>query len=312
MHTLAITGATGFLGRHLVSECILQNCFKLRLLTRNRNAFEYLSSDKVTVCEGDLFNSKSLKDFLQPDSTLIHLAYMNNAKCANIEATFNLIKAIKQSCVKRVVHCSTAVVVGFHKKGVITEETKPVPKGEYQQTKYRIEEIMRTGLSPGIELAILRPTEIIGPGGQGLRSMIKRLRDGGSCKIFLYHCILKYRRFNYVSVYNVVAALILLVSSPIMQTGEIYNISDDDDVNNNYASVEKIISSRLNFKHKYAFDIGLPRFFLAFLFKLRPNLSSPNCAYLHFKISSLGYKRVIELQSAISEIVSYEVNRACS
>ena len=228
MHTLAITGATGFLGRHLVSECILQGQFKLRLLMRNRNAFEQLSSEKVTICEGDLLKPESLKDFLQPDSTLIHLAYMVNSLNANIEAIFNLIKAVKQSGVRRVVHCSTALVIGFHAKDVVTEETVPAPKGEYQQTKYRIEEILRAELPPHIELAILRPTEIIGPGGQGLQTMIKRLNNKRSYKYYIYHCILKHRRFNYVSVYNVVAALILLASSPIIQKGEIYNISDDD------------------------------------------------------------------------------------
>lgn len=312
MRTLAITGATGFLGRHLVSECILQDRFKLRLLTRNRNAFEHLSSNKVTICEGDLLNPESLKDFLQPDNTLVHLAYMANAGNANIEATSNLIKAIKQSGVKRVVHCSTAVVVGFHARGVVTEETMPAPKGEYQQTKYRIEEIMRVELPPGVELAILRPTEIIGPGGQGLHSMIKRLRNERLFKNFIYHFILKYRRFNYVSVYNVVAALILLASSPIIQMGEIYNISDDDDAVNNYAAVEKIINSSLNLKHKYFFDIGLPRSFLSGLFKLLPNTPPLNRVYSHSKISSLGYRKVIALHSAISEIVSWEVNRARS
>lgn len=310
MHTLAITGATGFLGRHLVSECILQDRFKLRLLMRNRNAFEHLSNDKVSIYEGDLLKPDSLTDFLQPDSTLIHLAYIDNDWNANIEAVSNLIKAVKQSGVKRVVHCSTAVVIGFHAKGVVTEETMPAPKGEYQQTKYRIEEILRTELTPNVELAILRPTEIIGPGGRGLHAMIKRLHNERSYKNFIYHCILKSRRFNYVSVYNVVAVLILLASSPIMQTGEIYNVSDDDDADNNYAAVEKIIKSNLNYKHEYSFDIGLPRSFLSLLFKILPSFSPPNRVYSHTKISSLGYRKVTTLHSTISEIVSWEVNSA--
>lgn len=308
MHTLAITGSTGFLGRHLVSECISQGRFKLRLLMRNRNAFDYVSSDKATILEGDLLKPESLKDFLQPDSTLMHLAFIDNDWNANIEAIFNLIKSVKQSGVKRVIHCSTAVVIGFHAKGVITEETKPAPKGKYQQTKYRIEEILRAELPPDIELAILRPTEIIGPGGRGLHKMIKRLYNERSYKNFIYHFILKYRHFNYVSVYNVVSALILLASSPNMQLVEIYNISDDDDADNNYAAVEKIIRSSLNYKHEYSFDIGLPPFFLSLLFKLLPSLSPPNRVYSNYKISSLGYRKVATLRSAISEIVSWEAN----
>ena len=310
MQTLAITGATGFLGRHLVSECIFQGRFKLRLLMRDRNAFEHPSSDNITICEGDLLKPETLKEFLQPEITLVHLAYMDNDRNANIEANFNLIKAVKQSGVKRLVHCSTAVVIGFHAKGVVSEETMPAPSGEYQLTKYRIEEMLRAELSPHVELAILRPTEIIGPGGQGLRTLIERLRNESSYKNFIIHCILKYRRFNYVSVHNVVAALILLASSPIRQTSEIYNISDDDDADNNYASVENIIASNLHLRQKHLFDIGLPLSILSFLFKLRPNVAPPNRVYSHDKIILFGYRKVKTLQSAISEIVSSEANYA--
>lgn len=313
MHTLAITGASGFLGRHLVAECLSRGYFKLRLLTRNKNACQYLLSDKVTLCEGDLLRPESLKGFLQPNSTLVHLAYLDNAGvAANIQATLNLMEAVKQARLKRVVHCSTAVVIGFDAKGVVTENTLPKPKGEYQQTKYRIEEMLRAELSSNIEFAILRPTEIIGPGGQGLQGMIKRLRNEKKYKNFIYHCILRSRRFNYVSVYNVVAALILLASTPVNQKGEIYNISDDKDSDNNYALVEKIITSSLNRPQGYPFEIGLPPFFLSVLFKLLPNHAPPNRVYSYSKISSLGYRRVITLKSAISEIVSLEANSAYS
>ena len=241
-HILAITGASGFLGRHLIAECIKQNSFCLRLLTRDRGRFHDFPNNVTTICEGDLLQLASLRNFLKPDITIIHLAYINNNEAANIRATLNLVHVAKQLNVKRVVHCSTAVVIGFKAKGVVTESTVPQPRGDYQKTKYRIEEILREQLPPGIELAILRPAEIVGPGGMGLQSMIQRLRYDGSLKNFIYHFILKSRRFNYVSVYNVASALILLASTPIKQMGEIYNISDDDDADNNYESVEKIIN----------------------------------------------------------------------
>ncbi len=186
----------------------------------------------------------------------------------------------------------------------------PAPKGEYQQTKYRIEEIPRTELPANVELAILRPTEIIGPGGLGLHRMINRLRNRRSYKNFIYHCILKSRRFNYVSVYNVVAALILLTSSPIMQMGEIYNVSDDDDADNNYAAGEKIINSSLNYKHKYSFDIGLPRSFLSLLFKLLPSLSPPNRVYSHSKNILVGLQESDHI--AFNNIRNSIIGKNCS
>ncbi len=294
------------MGRHLVAECILQGRFKLRLLTRQCNALEHLSSDKITICEGDLMKPESINAFLQPDSTLIHLAYMNNSHDQNIAAAANLIKAVKQTQVKRVIHCSTAVVVGFSAKDVVTEETIPAPESEYEQTKYQIEKLFLSELPPVAELVILRPTEIIGPGGQGLQKMIKRLRSGKKYTNYLYHCLLKSRRFNYVSVHNVIAALLTLTDTQIIQKGEIYNISDDDDDDNNYAAVERIINENTNNKRAYYFDVGIPKSLLIFLFRFMPGLSSPDRVYQQTKIAALGYKKVMTLNSAITEILSKE------
>lgn len=306
MHTLAITGASGFLGRHLVSGCLAQGGFKLKLLLRDGSRYKSLLSKNAVICEGDLLLPESLRGFLEPNSTLLHLAYINNDAAANIKATLNLIVAAKLAGIKRVVHCSSAVVVGFKARGVITEDTIPSPEGEYQKTKYQIEGMLRTGLQPNVELEILRPTEIIGPGGQGLRKTIQRLRQGKSFKNFIFHSILKYRRCNYVSVHNVVAALILLVSAPIKQIGQVYNISDDDDADNNYLSVENIINSSFKYEHTYFPDFGLPPPALSFLFKLFPTHSPVNRVYSYSKISSLGYKKVITLKSALLEMLSKE------
>jgi len=303
-HILAITGGSGFLGRHLISECVKQNSFHLKLLTRDSDHFSDLSKNVTTICKGDLLQLASLKSFVEPDITIINLAYIRNDEAANIRATLNLIHMAKQHNVKRVVHCSTAVVIGFKARGIVTESTKPQPKGVYQKTKYRIEEILLEQLPPSIELSILRPTEIVGPGGMGLQTMIQRLRFEGSLKNLMYHLTLKRRRFNYVSVYNVVTALILLATTPIKQMGEIYNISDDDDVDNNYESVEKIICSHLGYKFGLNVDYELPESCLSLLFGLLPNHSPPLRVYSYSKISALGYRKVISLRLAIADLLS--------
>jgi nucleoside-diphosphate-sugar epimerase len=309
MRTLAITGSTGFLGRHLVAECLSRGGLSLKLLARRKEGLPDLPKDRVTICRGDLHLPESLGDFLEPGTTLVNLAYARDNNDGNIRATENLIGAIRQSGVKRVVHCSTALVVGFKPKGVITENTLVCPKGTYQVTKYKIEQMFRSGLPPDTELAILRPTEIIGPGGLGLRWFINRLRYGDFYRNFLYHCILKHRRFNYVSVYNVVAALILLASTDVKQEKVIYNISDDDDVDNNYNSVEKIISSNLALPVGYPVDVGLPPTSLSLLLRLIPGHSPPDRVYSYDRISALGYGKTVSLRRTISEMVLQEIGK---
>jgi nucleoside-diphosphate-sugar epimerase len=310
MQALAITGSTGFLGRHLVTECLARGGFSLKLLARGKEGLPILPKDRVTICRGDLHLPESLSDFLEPGITLVNLAYARGNNDGNIRATENLIEAIRQSGVKRVVHCSTALVVGFKPKGVITENTLACPKGTYQVTKYRIEQMLRSELPPDTELAILRPTEVIGPGGLGLRWFINRLRYGSFYRNFIYHCILKHRRFNYVSVNNVVAALILLANTDSKQTNALYNISDDDDIDNNYDSVEKIISSNLALPFGYPVDIGLPPALLSLLLRLIPGHSPPDRVYSYDRISALGYEKAVSLRRTISEMVLQEITTA--
>lgn len=310
MHTLAITGSTGFVGRHFVAECLHRDDIKLRLLTRNRTVLAHLAGNRVTICEGDLLDPETLTTFLQPGCTVVHLAYLHESPDANVDAIRFLIKAATNCIVKRIVHCSTAVVVGSQANGVITEDAVPAPVGGYQQAKYRIEETLRAELSPTVDLAILRPTEIIGPGGQGLQSLIRRLQDGRSCTNLVHRSILKNRRFNYVSIHNVVAALMLLACTSVRQAGEVYQVSDDDDLDNNYTAVESIVNSVLGAHPQRPFDLGLPRSVISLLFRLLPGASPPDRVYSHAKLSSLGYRKVCTLRSAIAEVVSYELKKA--
>jgi len=283
------------------------------LLTRDPAALRHLSSERVTVYEGDLLNAATLDGFLQRDTTLIHLAYLQRGWDANLEAAKNVARGALRSGVKRVVHCSSAVVVGFGTSGVITESTLATPRGEYQRTKYAIEDVLGRELTPQVELAILRPTEIIGAGGAGLRQMIGRLVDRPRYLNMIYRMMLRSRRFNYVSVNNVVAALMLLAFSPVSQRAEVYNISDDDDPDNNYAAVEEIVDSALCRRHRQRlFDIALPSSVLSLLFRLLPGSAPPARVYSNSKLRSLGYRKVTTLRSAILDVFEYETSGVVS
>ncbi len=66
MHTIAITGATGFIGKHLVAELLRLGGFRIKLLTRAKNSLvNSLIESGVVVVEGDLLNLESLNGFLE-------------------------------------------------------------------------------------------------------------------------------------------------------------------------------------------------------------------------------------------------------
>lgn len=286
-----------------MAECIAKPSYDLRLLTRSSGRLHSSNCARITTCDGDLLDTASLRRFVTPGCTLVHLAYLTSGSAANLRAAANLAKVAKERGVRRVVHCSTAVVIGFSQRGIVTEDTPALPRGEYQATKLNIEQLLRADLHPAVELAILRPTEVIGPGGKNLQPMIERVRNRSSFGNGLRRFVLKSRQFNYVSVHNVVAALLLLANTPATLTSDVYNISDDDDPDNNYGAVETIIASLLERKTVRLIDPALPKQWLSMLFRLLPEHAPPDRIYSHSRISALGYRKVISLRAAIAEMV---------
>lgn len=77
MNTIAITGASGFIGKHLVAELLRLGRFRLKLLSRDRHRdLSDLTGSGVEIVEGDLRESKSLRGFLEQGCTVVNLVYL--------------------------------------------------------------------------------------------------------------------------------------------------------------------------------------------------------------------------------------------
>ena len=75
---IAITGASGFIGKHLVSHLIQEGVSEIRILSRNkqRDVLNETFEQGANIFEGDLSDSGSLKGFLVPGCTVINLVYL--------------------------------------------------------------------------------------------------------------------------------------------------------------------------------------------------------------------------------------------
>ena len=93
---------------------------------------------------------------------MINLAYLSNQANKNLIASSNLIDAANNANVSQVIHCSSAVVVGFTPSNFITEKTELNPKGIYQETKALVEQMFNDKLLSNIPLNTISPTEIFG------------------------------------------------------------------------------------------------------------------------------------------------------
>lgn len=286
---MCVLGGTGFIGRHLLESFGARDGAQVKVLSRFKH-----ENNHCRVCihynEGDMRNYDSLVQFLEPLSTAVNLAYLNiESSDDNIRAMEYLAKACIERGVARLIHLSTAVVVGNAKDDVITEETPCTPVSIYEKTKLRIEDMLVEILKGKCEVVILRPTAVFGPYGKNGLKLIDELISGAPLVRLIKASLYSRRRLNLVSVKNVVDSIMFFIDFVGDISGERFIISDDDAEENNYYDVSRLLSSHLGLKQVGMVDIPFQSFFLPALLRLRKRTNTnPNRIYSGHKLERVG------------------------
>ena len=85
----------------------------------------------------------------------MHLAYLQGGvERGNLAATANLLEACKDANIRRLIHCSTAAVLGRVPDNIITEETPCNPVSNYGVTKLKIEKAVVDAAVGSFDVAI--------------------------------------------------------------------------------------------------------------------------------------------------------------
>lgn len=307
--TVAIVGASGYIGKRIVEELRRLGGYKIKLLVRSldQNLMAASLDAGVEVFKGDLGEPESLRDFLEHNCTVINLVYLWGAgEVENLRVTANLIEACKVAKIKRLIHCSTAAVVGRVTDDLITEDTPCHPVTEYGVTKLKVEQAI-TGAGHGcFDVAILRPTSVFGPEGDPLKKLAGDIVAGSRLGNYLKSCLFGERRMNLVSVANVVGAIVFLMSREENLGGGIFLVSDDDSPINNFADVEKFLMSEFQVDRYVMPRMPLPLGLLAFLLGMmgRNNIN-PRCNFAPGKLRNLGFKRIKTFDAALAEYAAW-------
>ena len=222
---VAITGATGFIGRELVLKH-LECGNSVKILTRkSKDRLSFPS--EVLIVNGDLSESvKFLQSFVKDVDVLYHCAaeILDESKMykVNVTGTQNLVNA-SSGIIKHWVQLSSTGVYGKIKSGVITESMQPDPDNVYEITKLKSDEIVaKAGVDELFTYTILRPSNVFGKGmkNQSLLGLIRVIDQG------LFAFIgQKGASANYIPVENVVTALILCGQTQNTK-GKTYILSD--------------------------------------------------------------------------------------
>jgi nucleoside-diphosphate-sugar epimerase len=192
-----ITGATGFVGGHLVKR-LINDGYSVRALVRKGRDIRGFES-KVEIAYGDILDPHSLDSALKDIEMVYHSAALVKEAGVpdslfwdvNVTGTRNILEASYKHGVKRFIHISTCGVHGNVLNPPATEDSPFNPEDIYQKTKIEGEKIARSFNEKGLPVVIIRPAGVYGPGDKRIYKLFKLIKERkffmvGDGKTFLH------------------------------------------------------------------------------------------------------------------------------
>ena len=181
---VAVTGASGFLGNHLV-EKLLSEGYSVNVLVREEEKASKFEGRVNKVVIGDIADAEKMDELCENCDSVVNL--VSNFRTAsgppesywhiNVDGTKAVFEAAKKAQVKRFVQCSTIGVHGDVKSTPATESTAFNPGDLYQETKVESENFIRSNIGKqDMEIVIVRPTSMYGPGDVRMLKMFRMLK----------------------------------------------------------------------------------------------------------------------------------------
>jgi dihydroflavonol-4-reductase len=188
---IAVTGATGFVGRHFVEHALAAS-HDVSALHRpespNKQALvEDLEAGGVDLHAGDVEDSASLESVMRGAECVCHFAsaFRETAVsddyflAVNVTGARNAVDAAAGQGVRRFVFCSTAGIYGSRIPGIVDESAPVNPANIYEKSKVEAEDVVRSrSAAHGIEYAIIRPAVVYGPHDERLVKMFAAASRG--------------------------------------------------------------------------------------------------------------------------------------
>jgi nucleoside-diphosphate-sugar epimerase len=164
-----ITGATGFLGTHLVSK-FLRNGAEVIGIDKEDFYFQKELADKIELHKFDIREAASFARLFKNVDVVIHCAAAlhdsppKEIYSVNVGGTKSVLELCLLNQVPKFIFCSSTVVYGyFEHRPPVSEDSPLSPQHPYAASKVKGEEITVEYRSKGMNTCILRPKSFIGP-----------------------------------------------------------------------------------------------------------------------------------------------------
>lgn len=257
-----VTGATGFIGSHLV-EALVERRIQVRCLVRNKRHLGWIKDCPVEFVIGDCREKNSLRQGVKDVDQVFHLA---GATTAVKEETYFEVNALGtenllQVCIEnhtplnKFIYLSSQAAAGPCRSGGEKKESDACePVSPYGKSKLLGEELALSH-SHELPLLILRPCAVYGPRDKGFYALLKCLSKG------IKPCLSgNDQHISLCYVQDLVRAILSAAESP-MQNGEIFFLSDGqnyrmEEIGNIFAQAMGISALRLRLPKQMLFGMA--------------------------------------------------------
>lgn len=232
---LLVTGANGFVGSALC-EALERAGHGLRRAVRGPGN---TGAPRATVAVGDIGAKTDWRDALAGSDCVVHLAARTHVlreaaadplaeyRRVNVEGTRRLAEQAAAAGVRRLVFLSSVKVNGERTVSqAFVEGDPPRPEDAYGISKWEAEqELLQIARATGLEVVVLRPPLVYGPGVKGnFLRLLRLVARGVPLPLASVH---NWRSLVYLG--NLVDAILTATGAP-QSAGQTYLVSDGEDV----------------------------------------------------------------------------------
>jgi dihydroflavonol-4-reductase len=173
--TTLVTGATGFVGRH-VTRFLATRLNNIRTLVRPGSRVQPIEDLPGERVYGDLRDTASLRKALAGVHQVFHVAAdyrlwaknPNEIYESNVAGTRNLIEASREAGIERFIYTSSVATIAPPPSGQLSDEFTVTQLdqmiGHYKRSKFLAEREVLNAADEGFPAVIVNPTMPVGPG----------------------------------------------------------------------------------------------------------------------------------------------------
>jgi nucleoside-diphosphate-sugar epimerase len=225
--TILITGASGFIGKHLLNE-LNHEAYTIYALSRKPRVYSQVNVHPII---GDISEIENHPEIIDKIEYCIHIAgekkTVAKMQKSNVDNLITMLSAFKTKNIN-FLHISSSGIYGIenYPEKVITEDKECYPNNEYENSKHEAEnQLLAFAKKNKLAFSILRPSNVFGENDSQnkLLGLIKLIKGG---KFFLIN---EKAMLNYVYVGQLTFTIKKFIDNNIF-SGETYNVNSPTNI----------------------------------------------------------------------------------